>query len=211
MDYKKFSKKELVNILDLIQATLACKNEIDLKCLLEKAKELISGKYGICGAERYYTKGLSEEEWLNVYTPERLYGEEPIIWHQYNFFGAQLRSDTYKRYVAHVSPEFIYNAGRQNYFEDHHKAILHIIAPHFHQALCGVFKESQRKIPPALTEREKEIICWMKVGKTNWEISVILNITERTVKFHLQNIKRKLNVVNKAHAVAVAIEQGLED
>ena len=49
----------------------------------------------------------------------------------------------------------------------------------------------------------------MKAGKTNWEISVILNISERTVKFHVQNIERKLNAVNKTHAVAIALDQNL--
>jgi DNA-binding CsgD family transcriptional regulator len=36
-----------------------------------------------------------------------------------------------------------------------------------------------------------------------------LNISERTVKFHIQNIERKLDAVNKAHAVAIAMEQDL--
>lgn len=57
--------------------------------------------------------------------------------------------------------------------------------------------------------REIEILNWLKLGKTNWETSVILNISERTVKFHVHNIMRKLNAVTRGHAVAKAIELGI--
>lgn len=53
--------------------------------------------------------------------------------------------------------------------------------------------------------REKEVLNWLKLGKTNWEISVILQISERTAKFHVGNIMKKLNAVTRGHAVAKAI------
>jgi LuxR family quorum-sensing system transcriptional regulator CciR len=40
-------------------------------------------------------------------------------------------------------------------------------------------------------------------GKTSWEIGKILATSERTVKFHLKNVYAKLNVCNRAQAVAV--------
>ncbi len=46
-------------------------------------------------------------------------------------------------------------------------------------------------------------------GKSSWEISVILNISERTVNFHIYNIMQKLEAVNRTHAVAVATSLGL--
>jgi len=60
-----------------------------------------------------------------------------------------------------------------------------------------------------LSIREKEVLDWLKEGKTSWEISAILQISERTVNFHVTNILRKLHVVNRAQAVAVAIHSGL--
>jgi transcriptional regulator EpsA len=54
-----------------------------------------------------------------------------------------------------------------------------------------------------LTHREKQIFAWVCVGKTNWEISKILNISENTVKNHVQNIHRKLGVSNRTHAAAL--------
>ncbi|MGO9499757.1 MAG: helix-turn-helix domain-containing protein [Solirubrobacteraceae bacterium] len=60
-----------------------------------------------------------------------------------------------------------------------------------------------------ISSREKEVLGWLKQGKSSWEISVILNISERTVNFHIYNIMQKLEAVNRPHAVAVAASLGL--
>lgn len=60
-----------------------------------------------------------------------------------------------------------------------------------------------------LTTREKEILKWVSVGKSCGETGLILGITERTIKFHLQNVYRKLEVVNRAQAVTVAHQHAL--
>lgn len=54
----------------------------------------------------------------------------------------------------------------------------------------------------ALSGRELEIMEWVRNGKTNFEIGMILDISSFTVKNHLQRIFRKLDVVNRAQAVA---------
>lgn len=53
-----------------------------------------------------------------------------------------------------------------------------------------------------LTAREREIIHWVRMGKTNADIGTILDISTFTVKNHLQRIFRKLNVINRAQAVS---------
>lgn len=58
------------------------------------------------------------------------------------------------------------------------------------------------RVRSLLSEREKEVLGWLKQGKTSWAISVILNISERTVNYHVGNILRKLGVCNRTHAVA---------
>jgi LuxR family quorum sensing-dependent transcriptional regulator len=60
-----------------------------------------------------------------------------------------------------------------------------------------------------LTERETEVLKWSSVGKTAWEIGCILSISERTVEYHLKSISQKMNVVNRTHAVALAIRSGV--
>jgi transcriptional regulator EpsA len=54
-----------------------------------------------------------------------------------------------------------------------------------------------------LSSREIEIMNWVSKGKTNLEIGTILDISSFTVKNHLQRIFRKLNVSNRAQAVAL--------
>lgn len=60
-----------------------------------------------------------------------------------------------------------------------------------------------------LTVREKEVLRWAAVGKTSWEISVILKISERTVNFHLSEAAQKLGTRGRLAACTTAMAQGL--
>jgi transcriptional regulator EpsA len=53
-----------------------------------------------------------------------------------------------------------------------------------------------------LSEREAEILKWVALGKTNPEIGSILEISAFTVKNHMQRVFKKLDVTNRAQAVA---------
>ncbi len=59
----------------------------------------------------------------------------------------------------------------------------------------------------ALSERECEVVEWLKQGKSNWEVAQLMEISEDTVKYHMKSIMRKLNVVNRVQAVARVMEQ----
>ena len=65
-------------------------------------------------------------------------------------------------------------------------------------------QQAAREAPTnfGLSGRELEIMNWVKLGKTNFEIGMILDISTFTVKNHLQRIFRKLNVTNRAQAVS---------
>lgn len=85
----------------------------------------------------------------------------------------------------------------------------HLFASYVHEAVTRVPDSGiLAKVNDELTKREKECLLWTTEGKTSWEISQILNISERTVVFHLNNAVKKLNVCNKQHAVARAISLG---
>jgi LuxR family quorum sensing-dependent transcriptional regulator len=63
--------------------------------------------------------------------------------------------------------------------------------------------------PVALTPRERDSLALVADGKTDWEISVILGVSEATARFHVDNARRKLGAVNRAQAVARLLNQRL--
>ena len=174
-------------------------------------------------------------EWMRVYGARKLYTVDPIVRHnlvtrksyfwkealdgeraQEDVSFMRLAGDFGLRYgvaagfrgpVSEMASLFSFSAGMDR-FSEHHKEILNALVPHVHTALERVCAMERQKAME-LSSREREVLAWVKEGKTNWEISMILNISERTVKFHVQNIEHKLNAVNKAHAIALAMEQGL--
>jgi len=73
-----------------------------------------------------------------------------------------------------------------------------LIAPH---VLAGA--------SPGLSKKERECLQWVANGKTAWEIGIIMRISEPTVVFHLKNVMKKLDVVNRYQALAVALRLGL--
>ncbi len=60
-----------------------------------------------------------------------------------------------------------------------------------------------------LTERERQVLQLLAVGKSNQEIGTKLNITASTVKFHINHILSKLNVSDRTQAVVKALRRGL--
>lgn len=62
---------------------------------------------------------------------------------------------------------------------------------------------------PQLSRRERDALAWAAHGKTAWEISTILGISERTANFHLQRATRRLGAPNLKAAIARAVALGL--
>jgi transcriptional regulator EpsA len=88
--------------------------------------------------------------------------------------------------------------------------LLQLLMPYLHMALYRVLGRQddngdatgKEVLPSAMfSKREIQVLHWVKNGKTNQEISQILEISQPTVKSHVQNIMRKLNVTNRAQAV----------
>ena len=91
-------------------------------------------------------------------------------------------------------------------------AILTNLVPHLHLAFAQICHSKLKdKGPAGLTPREKEVLDWLKQGKSSWEISVILNISERTANYHIYNMMRKLEAVNRPQVLAIAARLGLID
>ena len=61
----------------------------------------------------------------------------------------------------------------------------------------------------SLTKRELEILIQLAGGMFNKEIANNLNISERTVKNHISNIFRKINVSDRTQAAVFAIKNNI--
>jgi two-component system response regulator NreC len=80
------------------------------------------------------------------------------------------------------------------------------------QLLAGRFQSNGKDARTVcLTSREKEILMWVKEGKSTWEISSIIGVSKDTVKFHMKNIFHKLNANSRSQAISVAIANKLID
>jgi DNA-binding CsgD family transcriptional regulator len=71
-----------------------------------------------------------------------------------------------------------------------------------HQHLSEVLWPSERRLCPALTARELDVLRWTADGKTSDEVAILLGVSPNTVNYHVKNAIRKLRVANKAAAVA---------
>ncbi len=82
--------------------------------------------------------------------------------------------------------------------------LLYTLAPHISDYTLYQFTKKLLKNTLPLTLREKQIFNLFKNGNKPRLISETLFISERTVRFHLNNIVSKLNANNKTHAISIA-------
>lgn len=106
-------------------------------------------------------------------------------------------------------------AGRKAENDNRTQTILGYLIPHLAEALKGICNHSLNKNISMkklkLTSRELEVLKWIEQGKSTWDVSMILNRSERVVKWHVKNVMRKLSALNRTHAVAIALRHGLID
>lgn len=91
-----------------------------------------------------------------------------------------------------------------------HAYFLSLLLPHLHLALLRLAQskparpggDPARAQRRALSAREADVLRWLREGKRNDEIALILGISALTVKNHLQRIYKLLGVRNRTEAVA---------
>ncbi len=100
-------------------------------------------------------------------------------------------------------------AGSHTSEKERYTGIIAYVTPLLHQAMVSHVQVPDHDYALNLTPRELTVLTWMKSGKTNWEISRILGVSERTVRFHVESIFMKLDVSSRTQAVAYAMETGM--
>ena len=77
-------------------------------------------------------------------------------------------------------------------------------------ARVAAWQRGERSEQPDLTEREMEVLQLVAKGKSNKEIAYALNVTERTIEFHVGNILSKLGVASRVEAAMWARDRGID-
>lgn len=130
---------------------------------------------------------------------------------------AMFEYDDMRNMAAHGVKDL--HGGATSYFcftglpawSEHFRNALHMIVPHLHMALRCHDLLQARPPGPDLSVREREVLKLVCIGKTNQTIGDILGISPWTVKIHVRNFMRKMNVSTRGHAAAMAARHGLVD
>lgn len=85
------------------------------------------------------------------------------------------------------------------------------LVPALHETLCRLIeqtagKESLGMMVSAMSERERQVIQWLRLGKTNAQIAELVNLSESTVKHHISSVFEKLGLSNRAQLVRCLAE-----
>ena len=106
-------------------------------------------------------------------------------------------------------------AGAQGYllkdvfFEELEEAIRKVHAGSRRIPAAVAERLAERMSGSELTSRELEVLQQIVAGKSNKEIGTHLNISEATVKSHINNILSKLGVTDRTQAATTALQRGI--
>jgi len=170
--------------------------------------------------------------WKDLYCQGRLMIEDPIVRcfrHTTGFLSWVEAFETYPPSAAYLAavedcqllPAFSYGYTSQNRtnhgviticslngmsrsLTHNDRYLLTSLVPMLHVA--GKGRQFQTR---ALSAKELEILKWAREGKTAWEIGLIKEVSEATVKHHFKSIYAKLGVSNRAQAVGEALCRGI--
>jgi DNA-binding NarL/FixJ family response regulator len=121
--------------------------------------------------------------------------------HETRFIDEALASGAAAYIVKTAHPDDVASAVRQ--------AFEHSVFLRAESANDQPHEAPRRKMPGGLTRRELEILRLVAEGHSNAALARKLWVTEQTVKFHLSNVYRKLNVTNRTEASRWAQLNGL--
>ena len=187
-------------------------------------------------SSRIVNGGFSRS-WLSLYLKRGFHLVDPVFRKHFGEYGTQVWTQTYKTVSRKTEKEFIdlsrdfglddgvtmghrsppraagscfSFSGRALLRNERHMILLECLLPHLHASISRLFSPHPFA-GVSLTAREKEVLIWKKEGRTAWEISRALKISERTVVFHLRNSMRKLGAKSSAQAMATALSLGMID
>jgi len=169
--------------------------------------------------------------WTEHYTRENFYPDDPVIVHlrrtvdpfQWSEVPASLRAVRRSKQIKHDAAQFglregfcvpvfqnggviagVTMGGRQPEFDPHAKRAIHLISLYAHAKALSLAHPS-RPARHVLSKGERETLRWVAAGKSSWDISVILKVSEATVNWRIKKATEKLEAINRTQAVVKAI------
>lgn len=124
--------------------------------------------------------------------------------------------------LAEIESLFLFGSFDKGWTEQH-RDNLELVLPQLHATYLRVLAAERElargtsgaavprsaDVQALITHRERQILVWVREGKSNQEIGEQLTISALTVKNHVQKILRKLGAANRAQAVAKAMTLNL--
>jgi len=92
---------------------------------------------------------------------------------------------------------------------DRFKSRLFLLSTQFHQSYLRLVSADNETPSVILTKRERECLTWSARGKSSWEISVILHLSNYTVDEYLKTAIAKFGTTSRIMAIVRAIRLGL--
>ncbi len=152
-----------------------------------------------------HAKDFQTQVWTSTYKKAGSKKEEAFIEHAQSFgLAGGVTAGAFDSQRGLCS--FFSFAGTAKAENPHYAGVLEYLAHHLHHPLIHNTPSPSPVMASSLSSRELTVLNWMTKGKTNWEISRILGVTERTVRFHVEGIFCKLDVTSRTQAVAMAVE-----
>ena len=173
-----------------------------------------------------------DDRWEDAFERRHLFAEDPIIRHMRNGLGFVDWRDAYRHYTppsgyeqlvdaCGLLPALSYGYSSQSHgvsgvtsvctlnamqrpLMTQDRYLITSLMPVLHMVGRGAPFRSR-----GLTGKELEILQWAREGKTAWEIALIREVSESTIKYHFKTIYGKLGVANRAQAVGEALCRGL--
>lgn len=88
-------------------------------------------------------------------------------------------------------------------------AVLHVAQGQRYLPQSIAARLADRMVRPGLTPREIDVLRLVSRGRSNKEMAAAMFVSEETVKTHMKSLFQKLDVHDRAQAVAVAMQRGL--
>jgi len=114
---------------------------------------------------------------------------------------------------AHVPGEYngscSFAVGADESFPQHYTLVAQLVGGIAFEGARRIV-QPRRMIQPAipLTDRQRDCVLWAARGKTDWEISRILGVSQDTVIQHLKHARERYGVQKRAHLAVMALFDG---